>query len=99
MEAGVALGYGSFMSKHADKEMPKHTDREIAEIQKDYDAVVGEHVAASMKASEKAAHHMTLREAFDQVCVIATTMKLGVRDHDEAVAKVNEIRSRVAHLQ
>lgn len=74
--------------------MTKHTDKEVAAIQKDYDAVVGEYVAESIRESDKATK-LSLREAFDLACEIATSPRLNVMQHDEAVAKIAELRARV----
>lgn len=86
MEADVALEYGSVM--------PKHTDDDLKKLSKDFDAVLGAHVGESIVESEKATK-MTLREAFDAACEIATTMRLNVTQHDEAVKAIAELRAKV----
>ena len=90
------------MPKHHDKH---HTDEEIKSLQKDYDAVIAEHlgahVAESIVESDKAAAEKVVaastvpREAFDEACEIATKLRLNIHDHDDAVAKVAALRAKV----
>lgn len=75
------LGYGSVMFK-------KHTDEQVDQVREEANAVI-----ASMRESDKAGK-LTLQEAFDKACEIATTQRLNQVQHDEAVAKIADLRAR-----